>query len=315
MVYFNDSDPFACDWLRELMAKGLIPEGDVDDRSICDVRPGDVSRYDQCHFFAGIGGWSLALELAGYKDLRCWTGSCPCPSFSSAGRGEGFEDPRGRLWEEFYRLIRQCRPPIVFGEQVEAAIGYGWLALVSADLDSEGYDLGAAVLPAACVGAPQRRARLWWGGVLPDARGERPGERQGDADALGRGEAGGLSDPHGEGLEGPARTGKKEQEPRPSRRGDDGRPGSVGNPLHDGQPPRQGETGAKAEGGRRLERQGHGFWDDVEWLHFRDGKWRPIEPRLMPMANGVSKRMGRIRGFGNAIVPQVGAEFIRAFLD
>ena len=89
MTYYNEWDKFACAWLRELTAKGLIPKGDVDERSICDVTPGDVSRYDQCHFFAGIGGWSLALELAGYKNLRCWTGSCPCQPFSTAGREMG----------------------------------------------------------------------------------------------------------------------------------------------------------------------------------------------------------------------------------
>jgi len=281
MTYYNEWDKLACAWLRELMAEGLIPKGDVDERSICDVTPGDVSGYDQCHFFAGIGGFPLALRYAGVPGLQgVWTGSCPCPSFSSAGKGRGFADPRGRLWEEFYRLIKVCKPDRVFGEQVASAVGYGWLDVVSADLESSGYTVGSAVLPACCVGAPHKRERLWWGGVLADARGDRPGERQGDADALRRGEAGG-----------------------------------VGNPLHDGQPSRRGEPGGEAEEGRLLECQGPGFWDDVEWLACRDGKYRPLEPGLMPLAYGVPERVGRIRGFGNAIVPQVGAKFIRAFLD
>ena len=262
------------------MAKGLIPKGDVDDRSICDVTPGDVSKYDQCHIFAGIGGFPLALQYAGAPGPQgVWTGSCPCPSFSSAGKGRGFADPRGRLWEEFYRLIKVCKPDRVFGEQVASAVGYGWLDVVSADLESSGYAVRSEVLPACCVGAPHKRERLWWGGVLADARGERPGERQGDADALGRGEA-----------------------------------GCVGNPFHDGPPPRRGEHSGEAEEWRLLESQGPSPWDDVEWVPCRDGKYRPVEPGLMPVADGVSERVGRIRGFGNAIVPQVGARFIRAFL-
>ena len=166
MTYYNEWDKFACAWLRELMAKGLIPKGDVDDRSICDVTPGDVSGYDQCHFFAGIGGFPLALQYAGVPGLKgVWTGSCPCPPFSSGGKGKGFDDPR-HLWPEFYRLIRQCRPPVVLGEQVENAIKYGWLDLVSADLQDEGYAVSEAVLSAFCVGAPHQRKRLYWGGIL-----------------------------------------------------------------------------------------------------------------------------------------------------
>ena len=286
MTYYNDWDKPACAWLRELMAKGLIPKGDVDDRSICDVTPGDVSGYDQCHFFAGIGGFPLALQYAGVPGLKgIWTGSCPCPSFSSAGKGKGFDDPRHR-WPEFYRLIRQCHPPVVLGEQVENAIKYGWLDLVSADLQDEGYAVSAAVLSACGLGAPHQRKRLWWGGILdsPDHRGHKR--------------------PHQ-----PREPGIPQEEPERNREA-----GCVGNPLDDGPPPRRGEHSGETEEWRLLERQGPGFWDDVEWVPCRDGKYRPIEPGLMPVADGVPERVGRIRGFGNAIVPQVGARFIRAFL-
>ena len=77
-AYYNENDPFVAAWLRELIADGLIAKGEVDERSITDVRPGDLAGYDQCHFFAGIGGWSLALRLAGWPDDRpVGTGSCP----------------------------------------------------------------------------------------------------------------------------------------------------------------------------------------------------------------------------------------------
>lgn len=61
-AYYNEFDPDAAAWLRSLIRRGLIPAGDVDERSIEDVCPTDLRGYTQCHFFAGIGGWPLALR-------------------------------------------------------------------------------------------------------------------------------------------------------------------------------------------------------------------------------------------------------------
>jgi len=157
MNYYNEFDPKAAAWLRELIKRGLLPEGIVDERSIVAVRPADLEGYTQCHFFAGIGGWSLALQLAGWPtDRRVWTGSCPCQPFSSAGKHKGVNDER-HLWPVFANLIAKCRPDVVFGEQVESAIGHGWLDGVHADMEAEGYAVGACVLGAHSVGAPHRR--------------------------------------------------------------------------------------------------------------------------------------------------------------
>jgi DNA (cytosine-5)-methyltransferase 1 len=60
-AYYNEHDPFAAAWLRNLIAAGHIAPGDVDERSIVDVRSADLVGYRQCHFFAGIGVWSHAL--------------------------------------------------------------------------------------------------------------------------------------------------------------------------------------------------------------------------------------------------------------
>ena len=162
MNYYNEFDPKAAAWLRVLISEQLIPDGIVDERSIRDVRPADLDGFTQCHFFAGIGGWPLALQLAGWRAGRpVWTGSCPCQPFSTAGKGLAQADER-HLWLEFFRLIRQRRPDTVFGEQVESAIGHGWLDGISADLEGEGYAVGAAVLGAHSVGAPHKRQRLYW---------------------------------------------------------------------------------------------------------------------------------------------------------
>lgn len=161
-AYYNEFDPRASAWLLELIAEGLIAPGDVDERSIVDVQGSDLEGYDQCHFFAGIGGWSYALRLDGWPDdVPVWTGSCPCQGLSVAGKGLGAEDGR-HLWPEFRRLISECRPSTIFGEQVASQLGLGWLAGVRADLEDAGYAVGAADLPAAGISAPHARQRIFW---------------------------------------------------------------------------------------------------------------------------------------------------------
>ncbi len=253
MNYYNEWEPYAAEWLRSLIQAGLLPKGDVDERSIKEVNPGDLRGYSQCHFFAGVGGWSRALELAGVPAAYpLWTGSCPCQPFSSAGDQTGVADER-HLWPDWFRLIRECCPPIIFGEQVEGAIRHGWLDLVFADLEAEGYACGAVVLGAHSVGSPHIRQRLYWVGGLEHAKG--------------------------------------------------------GGRLRDG-------INSEAAGGLGVAREGgsQGFWDGAEWLPCSDGKARPIKPGIEPLANGVPQRVGRLRAYGNAIVPQAAAEFIKAAL-
>lgn len=161
-AYYNEWDKDAAAWLRELIRLGLIPAGDVDERSVVDVRAADLVGYRQCHFFAGIGGWPLALRLAGWlDDWRVWTASLPCQPFSEAGKRTGTADER-HLWPVFRGLAADGRPPVLFGEQVASKAGRAWLAAVRADLEALGYGVGAADLCAAGVGASQIRQRLFW---------------------------------------------------------------------------------------------------------------------------------------------------------
>lgn len=175
-AYYNENDPKAAAWLCELIKEGHIAPGVVDTRSIEDVRPSELTGFTQCHFFAGIGGWSLALRLAGWPDDRpVWTGSCPCQPFSAAGKRGGFADER-HLWPYFHWLISQQQPEYIFGEQVASKDGLAWLDLVQTDLENTGYTSGAVDLCAAGFGAPHIRQRLFW--VAQSAGDRRSRERQ-----------------------------------------------------------------------------------------------------------------------------------------
>ena len=180
-ILYNEIEPFAAAWLRNLSAADLIAPGVVDERSIVDLRPSDLAGVVQAHFFAGIGGWSYALRLAGWPDdLEVWTGSAPCQPFSSAGRQRGFEDER-HLWPAWFDLIRERTPHAIFGEQVSSPAGLAWFDAVRADLEGAGYAVGVLDTCAASAGAPHIRQRLFFGAV-------RVGVGLADPDASGRSE-------------------------------------------------------------------------------------------------------------------------------
>lgn len=229
-AYYNEFDPHAAEWLRNLIKNGLIAPGEVDGRDIREVQPDDLRGFTQCHFFAGIGVWSYSLRRAGWPDSRpVWTGSCPCQGFSSSGLQRGFDDER-HLWPDWYRLIRAERPPVIFGEQVASALIVGranykagehgpyglygsdsetenptaWLDLVQTDLERSVYAVGVQVTAAAGSGAPHIRQRLFFVGerlehAASDGRDERWSEPSGGSlvsrrgfDRMGNGERSGL---------------------------------------------------------------------------------------------------------------------------
>ena len=309
--YYNEIDPFAAEMLRNLIKAGHIAPGDVDERSIEDVRPDDLRGYAQCHFFAGVGVWSYALRRAGYPDARpIWTGSCPCQPFSTAGKGAGFADER-HLWPHFHWLIEQCRPPIVLGEQVASKDGLAWLDLVSADLEGSGYTSGAVDTCAAGFGAPHIRQRLYWGAHAIGAGLERhtghgdraPGRQKPAGSVAASGSAGGLADPGGERRQQDARGAPCDEETHGRAR----RIGGESNGDH--LAVRAGEVcGPETPG------PANGFWRDADWLYCRDGRWRPVEPGASPLVDGAPARVGRLRAYGNSLNAAQAEGFIRAVM-
>lgn len=268
-AYYNEIDPYAANWLKNLIAAGLIPAGDVDERDIRTVGAADLAGYRQLHFFAGLGGWAHALRIVRWPDERpVWTGSCPCQPYSLAGKQAGAADER-HLWPAWFNLIRECSPAIVFGEQVAAAIGKGWLDAAFDDLEGQGYACASAVLPACAVGAPHVRDRLWFVAHADLDAGEQ--WRSGDA---GQGPGGRDTDR--------SRVGQDVCDPNGAR-------------LAVGQ----------SERSNTCEEQPATIGAD----------WWSVEPDVGRVADGIPARVGKLRAFGNAIVPQVAAEFIRAAVE
>lgn len=300
-AYYSENDPFAAEWLRNLITRGLIAAGDVDERSIEDVSPNDLRSYTQCHFFAGIGGWSYALRLAGWADDRpVWTGSCPCQPFSAAGARKGTDDPR-HLWPHWRWLIDQCRPPIIFGEQVASKDGRLWLAGVRSDLEALGYAVGAADLCAAGVGAPHIRQRLYW---LADAQrnAAEPGRTANESAESTRATTAGAPVQ-------PRRRSVQAAAPDGHGRSADADGGARG--LGDAD-----DAGSQGRGvlPERADELSPWAASLDNWLPCADGKARRIEPGIEPLAHGVPGRLGLLRAYGNAIVPQLAAAFIEASL-
>ena len=386
MNFYNDHEIYVANWLSNLVEAGALPAGDVSSEDFCGLDHQALSDYTQVHLFAGIGGWPLALRLAGWPDdVPVWTASLPCQPFSQAGRQRGKADSR-HLWPAVREAVEVCRPGVCFGEQVASPLGRDWMSTVRADLEDLGYEVGIGDLCAAGVGAPHIRQRLYWVAYShDDAEGLVP--RGGGAVRGGRADGAARTGPRGclpDGWLGHA------DEPGLEGRGERRRgPGEwpawatggwgrvvVAEGYLQGSPD-GGESPGEAEGGRS-EPSGHGRTggglgdpDDqvpaLEGPHGRagseareeveaglpsiilvpclDGKARPIEPGVLPVAHRLPAdvgwdgpgeaspfrvirdpetgrsigqspwRIGMIRAYGNAIVPQVAAIFITAFME
>lgn len=256
-AYYSEWNKYKAQKLRDLIDDGRLPNGDVDDRDIRTIKPDELKGYSACHFFAGIGGWPLALQIAGWPPSRpVWTGSPPCQGYSTVGAKKGREDER-HLWPAWFRLARECAPPVLFGEQVANAITYGWLDEVFHDMEGEAYSCAAAVLRACAVNKDHERKRLFF-----------VAQRKGCDDY---------------------------REPREIQ-------GSYELQKNKRQKMGDAEFGYPAS-------LGEGF------IVCRDGYKRKAFPPITMFSHGISDQLAIEEALGDAIVPQVAAEFISAFLD
>jgi DNA (cytosine-5)-methyltransferase 1 len=295
--------------------------------------------------FAGIGGFDLAARWMGWEtawfseidpyasavlakhwpnvpnhgditqidftqvepvDMLC--GGFPCQDISNAGKRKGIEGERSGLWSEYARAIGELRPRYVVVENVAALLGRG-LERVLGDLAALGYDAEWTVLSAADVGAPHLRERLW---ITAYASGE-----HGRARRAGRSVAGSegqpvairalqVADADLTGLEGRVGCGVSEC---PGERAARARGASLADATSEGLAER-----LEQEIPRGVARAGEGALAGLERRGGVGGQFTnwEVEPDVGRVADGVPARVDRLRGLGNAIVPQCAFEIFRA---
>jgi DNA (cytosine-5)-methyltransferase 1 len=228
-----------------------------------------------------------------------------------------------------FRLIRECQPVTVFGEQVASAIGHGWLDGISDDLEGETYAVGSIVLGAFSVGAPHKRARLYW--VADSGCVRNHGSRDGGIEAsegVWRGQSA-----TGRNVDTVGQSDSNGRRQRVATSQVDGYRDSVESA---GRVDAVGDTSKSGLEGRPSSRRANEWsaWSASVAINCLDGKSRRVGCGVQPLVNGIPRslgrgkpelsrlakraranRVGRLKGYGNAIVPQVAAEFVMACMD
>ena len=309
-AYYNEIDPKAAAWLRQLIKNGDIALGEVDERSITDVQATDLKSYTQHHFFAGIGVWSYALRNAGWSDdTHVCTASLPCQPFSVAGNQLGKKDER-HLLPHFIELVKQCGFNTIFGEQVKAAIRHGWLDDLQTLMEREDYTMGHCILGAHSVNAAHQRQRLFWVAHSISKRQKRQrGKRQEGTSKHCK--ASGLGYTQHDGHFASEESGSNETSIFDSEK----------------------ESNSASEFKRTSTSTSiSSITSGVDWLQCKDGKRRPIKPCIESLVTGLARgvvyrggpinanatsyaRTTRLKGYGNAINADVAREFISAYMD
>jgi len=214
------------------------------------------------------------------------TGGYPCQPFSNAGFRRGEKDDR-HLWPEMLRVIQECRPTWVLAENVAGHITMG-LDEVLSDLEGEDYSCQPFVIPACAKDASHRRDRVWIVGNAKSNGWQKCRSR----------------DKRSVNCETDERRDKESVRACASNREE-----IVGN---SNRTRLEGKTCKRIQKGeRRRNKFCDGF--STRFGRGRSRQWLP-EPDVGRVAHGVSNRVDRLRGLGNAIVPQVASEIIRAMV-
>lgn len=333
MIYYNDNEPFVAQWLLNLVAAEHITRGEVDDRDMREIDPASLHGFRRWHLCAGIGGFELGAMWAGWPDdATLLTAGFPCQPFSVAGQQQGIADDR-YLWPVVLGFVRALRPEYVLLENVPAIDGRKHMVLdrVLSDLEESGYSAGPLEIPACAVDAPHIRNRVWIvahasSAELPDRDAEPRGWSPADAERLRHTIS--MADRHDPRLaQRQGERGHDGQEcPAAKRSGDVGDDQSIGWGEGRAEPGVWGRRSAVASAGSASQ----------EWIACGDGKLRRVKPGVRLLAHGLSGRMavvrtvkqggaevqethwysrvGSIKALGNAIVPKVAAEVLRAMI-
>lgn len=290
--------------------------------------------------FSGIGGFALACRMAGgietvafcerepfaqrvlrkhwpdvpicndihemkgteYGTVDLITGGFPCQPYSLAGERRGNEDDRA-LWPEMLRVIQAARPTWIIGENVPGIVGMA-LDGVLADLEREGYACQPLLIPACGVDASHRRERVW---IIAHREGiGRRARRAGRSDT--------------------SRSGERKQTLQtladPAKREDIGREcrdmAEASGCWQSGNASAafSGEDVVCYSAGEGLPDWAGGTMGQPSPLtEFERPSGREIERDFRGVAHGVSRRVDRLRGLGNAIVPQVAFQILKRIVQ
>jgi DNA (cytosine-5)-methyltransferase 1 len=307
--------------------------------------------------FSGIGGFSLAAQWMGWTNIfeveldpfcrqvlhknfpdsqlfedvctfdglpfrgriDVLSGGFPCQPFSAAGKGLGTADPRA-LWPQFRRIISECQPRFVVGENVRGLLSNGGglaFEAVCADLEAEGYEVQPFLLPAASVGAPHKRDRFWFVAHATGQRCQKLPSFSGGTTQLA--ECSNLCE---------VVTNPMCQRPQAGRCAD--RVQCAGLPLPHQPNGKRPADGCPVNGHCAPTRHADGFsasaqrtlsgGQNAKCPRTGSTAWRLTEPPLCSAAHGVSARLVRttsprskqLKAYGNAIVPQVAYQIFQA---
>jgi DNA (cytosine-5)-methyltransferase 1 len=258
-----------------------------------------------------------------YAGVSILTGGFPCQPFSVAGKQRGKDDDR-YLWPEMLRVIKEARPTWIVGENVANIVGMA-LDQVHIDLEAEGYEVESLIIPACGVDAPHRRNRVWiiaraesladsknteW---RPRLLGESDKTIWASRDNELAGSRKNVADCIGEGLEGHARN-EREGEGREKSDGSIGEESlSARENVADTEGEQSSSNNHRGKQREACESQQSQFGGSDCW-RLRESNWT-IEPELGRVAHGIPNRVDRLKGLGNAIVPQVAYQILKGIKE
>jgi len=256
-----------------------------------------------------------------YPDII--TGGFPCQPFSVAGKQKGTSDDR-HLWPEMFRIIKAFKPRFVIGENVRGIVNIQdgvVFETVCTNLEDEGYEVQPFNIPAAGVGAPHRRERIWFIAVRSDVANTKSIESREQTKRQGwKNSTRGSFDSRGNPKKGSeedvadtnTRLGNGENEEIQSR-------GQTSISSSEGTNKKLADTNGEGlegfgQSSRQLSKTFFATDSSEERQRTMDQGWWSVEPNVGRVAHGVSGRVHRLKGLGNSIVPQIVEEIGKAII-